>query len=92
MDPDDLDATVARLAQSVHEQEGAEGLNRTAALLSQLPTDAQKHLALVFEWAIEGIRRQILINRTPELEALHEAYSNARDLLVATLQNESGGS
>jgi hypothetical protein len=45
----------------------------------------------MFEWAIAGIRGQIEFNRTPELQALHKAYTNARDLLVAMLQNESGG-
>jgi hypothetical protein len=88
MDLDDLVATVAHLAQSVDEQEGAEGVHRTAVLLSQLPIEAQKHLTLVFEWAIAGIRGQIEINRTPELQALHKAYTNARDLLVVMLQNE----
>lgn len=93
----DLDATGVRRALVLDEQnnlkEGAEGVYRAVApLRDQLPADAQKHLAAVFEWAREGIHRQIESNRTPELEALHAAYTYARDVLIAAVQKASGGS
>ena len=93
MQSHDLNVTGVRRAPLVdrrtHQREGAEGIYRTVSSLDMLPTGAQKHLALVFEWAIDGIRRQIEINRTPELEALHAAYTYAHDVLVATLRKPS---
>lgn len=93
---DDLDATGVRRALVMDEagarDEGAEGIYRSVAPMRDLlPPEAQKHLAAVFEWAREGIRRQIEVNRTPELEALHTAYTYARDVLIAAAQKERGG-
>ena len=96
MQYDDLNVTGVRRAphldRRTRQREGAEGIYGTVSSLDMLPTGAQKHLALVFEWAIDGIRRQIEINRTPELEALHAAYTYAHDVLVATLRKPSVGS
>jgi hypothetical protein len=95
MQSDDLDATSVRRALVVdrrkNKREGAEGIYRTAGQLRDvLPTDGHRDVALMLEWAIEGIRRQIEVNRTPQLEALHEAYAYARDVLVAMLRKNTG--
>ena len=96
MQSHDLNVTGVRRAPHVdrrtNQREGAEGIYHTVSSLDMLPTGAQKHLAVVFEWAIDGIRRQIEINRTPELEALQAAYTYAHDVLVATLRKPSVGS
>jgi hypothetical protein len=42
----------------------------------------------VFEWAREGLRQQVAINSTPELEALRAAYTYARDVLLAEAEEE----
>jgi hypothetical protein len=90
---DDLDTTAVRRAlvldrQDEH-QEGTESIYRTAAQLRHLlPADARKHLAVVFEWAREGLRQQVAINSTPELEALRAAYTYARDVLLAEAEEE----
>jgi hypothetical protein len=93
MDSDDLDPTVIRRALVVDEpQESADGIHLTAAQLTALPADAKKHLAIILEWAIDGIRRHIEIDQTPELRSLLKGYVSARDVLVATLRKENGGS
>jgi hypothetical protein len=85
---DDLGTTAVRRALVLNRQdehpEGAESIYRCAAQLRHLlPADARKHLAAVFEWAREGIRQQVQINSTPELEALRAACTYACDVLLA---------
>jgi len=96
MQSDELDSTGARraLVESAHENqhERAEGIYRAVAPLRDLlPVEAQKHMASVFEWAREGLRRQIEADATPELEALHAACTYARDVLVATIEKRASG-
>jgi hypothetical protein len=68
-----------------------EDFHRTVTQLTdQLPADHQKHLAILLEWAIEGIRHHIEIDREHHLDALHAAYAEARDGLVATLRKGNG--
>ena len=88
---DDLSSTGVRRAlleaAQEQQQEGAEGIYRAVAPLRDLlPPDAQKHLASVFEWAREGINRQLEIERSADLQALHAACTYARDVLVATVR------
>ena len=52
-------------------------------LRDQLPADAQMQLAVCFEWAREGIGRQSAGEITKELQALHAAYTYARDVMLA---------
>jgi len=74
-------------AQQFHE--GAEQIYRcVASLRDVLPTEAQKCLAAVFEWALEGINRESLLNRAPDIEALRAAMSYARDVLVEATKQD----
>ena len=62
----------------------AEAVYRTVVWLrDQLSADAQIQLAVCFEWAREGIARQSAGEITKELQALHAAYSYARDVMLA---------
>ncbi len=94
MEPDDLDATAVRrglTAEAFIAQEGAEALCRSVdSLRDVLSMEAQKQLALAFEWAREGIARQAGENRSTELEALHAAYSYARDVLLESVRKKGG--
>lgn len=94
MQRDDLDNTAVRRAltpDALVAQEGAEALYRTVdSLRDYLSIQAQKQLAIVFEWAREGIGRQTVDNRSAELEALHAAYSYARDVLLASAKKNGG--
>jgi hypothetical protein len=75
----------ARLAAAKAEgHSSAEAVYRTVVWLrDQLPADAQMQLAVCFEWAREGIARQSAGEITQELQALHAAYSYARDVMLA---------
>jgi hypothetical protein len=88
MNRDDLESTGMRkaLAESaqVNGFESAEAVYRAVASLRDLlPADAQKQVAVCFEWAREGIARQTADTVSPELEALHAAYGYARDVMLA---------
>ena len=75
----------ARLAEARAEgHSSAEAVYRTVVWLrDQLSADAQIQLAVCFEWAREGIARQSAGEITKELQALHAAYSYARDVMLA---------
>ncbi|HSC06702.1 MAG TPA: hypothetical protein VLD59_07735 [Steroidobacteraceae bacterium] len=84
---DDVDASGvrrARVAQAKAEgHSSAEAVYRTVVWLrDQLPADAQTQLAVCFEWAREGIARQSAGEITQELQALHAAYTYARDVML----------
>ncbi len=66
-------------------QKSAEAVYRSVASLRDLlPVDAQKQLAVCFEWARAGIARQMADEGSPELGALHAAYGYARDVMLET--------
>src|SRR5262245_4136776 len=84
---EDLDASGGRKARLARAQasghESAEAVYRIVVWLrDQLPADAQKQLAVCFEWAREGIVRQTTGDVSEELKALHAAYTYARDLML----------
>lgn len=88
MDRDNLESTGMRKALVENAQvngfESAEAVYRAVASLRDLlPPDAQKQVAVCFEWAREGIARQTAERVSPELEALHAAYGYARDVMLA---------
>jgi hypothetical protein len=90
----ELDETTLRkvlvLDAQNNNQEGAERIYRCVAPLRDLlPSDAQKCLAAVFEWAIQGIKHQDDLGHTDEMEALRSAMSYARDVLVETARRTS---
>jgi hypothetical protein len=59
----------------------AEGVYRAVTSLRDLlSADAQRQLAVCFEWAREGIARQA--SATADLAALQAAYEYARDVMV----------
>src|SRR5262245_11512208 len=84
---DDVDSSgvrKARLAEAkASGHSSAEAVYRTVVWLrDQLPADAQIQLAVCFEWAREGIARQTSGEITRELQALHSAYTYARDVML----------
>jgi hypothetical protein len=85
----EIDETVIRRAlvldaQQNH-QEGAEQIYRCVAPLRDLlPPDAQTCLAVILEWAREGIRHHNQTQGSSDLEALRAAVSYARDVLLET--------
>jgi hypothetical protein len=92
---DDLDASgvrKARVAQAhASGHESAEAVYRTVVWLrDELPVDAQKQLAVCFEWAREGIARQSTGDVSEELKALHAAYTYARDLMLDSVRKKPG--
>jgi hypothetical protein len=63
--------------------ESAERVYRAVTSLRDLlPPEAQRQLAVCFEWAREGIVRQTHTAVSPDLEALHAAYAYARDAML----------
>ena len=84
---DDVDASAVRKARVAQARadghSSAEAVYRTVVWLrDQLPADAQTQLAVCFEWAREGIARQSAGEITQELQALHTAYTYARDVML----------
>jgi hypothetical protein len=84
---DDVDASGVRKARVAQAQadghSSAEAIYRTVVWLrDQLPADAQQQLAVCFEWAREGIARQSAGEISAELQALHAAYTYARDVML----------
>ena len=85
---EDVDSTGVRKARLAEARAGglasAESVYRIVVWLrEQLPPDAQTQLAVCFEWAREGIARQPSGEITKELQALHAAYTYARDVMLA---------
>ncbi len=80
---DDLESTALIQNAHVSHHESAEAVYRSVATLrDSLPPDAQKQLAVCFEWARQGIARQTAGAVSPELRVLHEAYGYARDVML----------
>ncbi len=75
--------------EGAHLHEGAEQIYRCVAQLRDaLPIETQRCVAVVFEWALEGINRENQLNRAPDIEALCAAISYARDALVETVNRD----
>ncbi|HEY4645030.1 MAG TPA: hypothetical protein VIH25_02000 [Steroidobacteraceae bacterium] len=89
---EDLESSGVRNALTENGQasghERAEAVYRSVAPLRDLlPPDAQKQLAICFEWAREGIAHHTAGEVSPELSALHAAYGYARDVMLETTKN-----
>jgi hypothetical protein len=70
--------------------ESAELVYRAVTSLRDLlPSETQQQLAVCFEWAREGIVRQTSTEVSPDLEALHAAYTYARDAMLEAAQQVS---
>lgn len=85
MSAEDRDSTGRALIEDARARgyQGAEAVYRSLAVLrDSLPADVQIQLAIMLEWARDGLDRQISENNTPELVALHAAYTFARDVLL----------
>ena len=73
------------------EYQGAERVYRSVPTLRDgLPSDVQMQVALMLEWARVGLDWQISQQSTPELVALHAAYTYARDVLIGSSMAKGG--
>jgi hypothetical protein len=86
---EDLESTGVRQALTEDAQASghasAEAVYRSVAPLRDLlQPDAQRQLAICFEWAREGIASVRAGQTSQELEALHAAYGYARDVMLET--------
>jgi len=82
---------VRRALEAGAREEGfrnAESVYRAvAALRDLLPEEARRQMVVMLEWAREGITRQ-KPDTTGELQALHAAYTYARDVLIGAVKGE----
>lgn len=87
MKDNDTESTGVRRALEVGAREegfrNAESVYRAvAALRDLLPEEARRQVVVMLEWAREGITSQ-KADSNGELQALHAAYTYARDVLIS---------
>lgn len=92
MKDNDIDSTGVRRSLEIGAREegfrNAESVYRAvAALRDLLPEEARRQVVVMLEWAREGITRQ-KPDSTGELQALHAAYTYARDVLIGMHGNK----
>jgi hypothetical protein len=90
-EPDDLGTTAIRKVSLDLRDEGSAGAvyHSIDLLKNLLPASVQRHLAVCYEWARQGVVHQMAGGRSTDLETLEAAYAFARDeLRVAAREGE----
>jgi len=65
-------------------------LRTLAVLRDNLPPEVRLQIAMMLDWAREGLNHSAGDVQKPELTALGSAYAHARDVLLASVIKERG--